>query len=144
MGWKSFATLSLRVFQRTPDPAVQPCPARPPQAGRLPYSPLGYPPRKPFSNTSRGQTRAYFAEAGEASERSPHFKVFSLIFVLQKRNTGVFHQTDQHIIDKSPSSLERAFCTGNKTHIWLHCFSEVHKRKNTPQNVSKPTENKSV
>ena len=60
---------------------------------------------------------------------------------LTKRKTGMFHQTDQHIIDISPSSLERAFCTGNKTHIWWHCFSAVHKRRNTAQNLSKPTEN---
>lgn len=108
------------MLQKIPELSIQPCPVHPTWTGCLPYSRMSSEKKNKtnkqnlFKHLLTWQNKHVFCRGRETSERSPYFKCFCFIFLSQRGRAGMSNWADKHIIDKSPSSLECAFCIGKK------------------------------
>lgn len=83
-----------------------------------------------FKHLLTWSNKRIFCRGSESIRKLTKCQVFLFDLSLTKRKIRQFNPTDQHIIDKSPSSLECAFCIG-KTNAFDCTVSQHHTKGKT-------------
>lgn len=83
-----------------------------------------------FKHLLTWSNKHVFCRGSESIRKLTKCQVFLFDLSLTKRKIRQFNPTDQHIIDKSPSSLECAFCIG-KTNAFDCTVSQHHTKGKT-------------